>query len=142
MKRLDKKLKVILIAGAAIALMAATIPAAIWVTDTQTAKLGNARARCETGQHKTYQVTIQNGKVLPARTEAHKCDTLVITNADSRARLIAFGPHDHHVSYDGVSERVLGQGQSLSITLVTPGTFTFHDHDAYPDTQGTFTVLN
>ncbi|HUY85134.1 MAG TPA: cupredoxin domain-containing protein [Candidatus Dormibacteraeota bacterium] len=136
-----RKLKIALIVAVAVALMAATIPAAIWVTNTQTARLGNARARCQAGQHKTYHVIIQNGLAVPTRTAARKCDKLTITNRDNRVRLMAFGPHDHHVSYDGVSERVLGQGQSLTVTLITPGTFIFHDHTD-PAAQGTFTVSN
>lgn len=137
----NKKLKVTLVIVVAAGLMVATIPAAIWVTDTQTAKLGNARARCQTGQHATYMAVIRNGQVAPTRTVARKCDRLTITNQDNRVRLIAFGPHDRHISYDGVSERVLAQGQSLTVTLITSGTFIFHDHTD-PAVQGVFTVVN
>jgi len=120
-------------------LMVATVPAAIWVTHTQTAELANARARCQVGQHSVHYVVFENNKVTPEHTAAKLCDTLTITNKDPRLRLAAFGPHEHHISYDGVSEKVLNQGQNLTVTLIKAGNFTFHDHinDAL---RGSFTV--
>lgn len=134
-------MKVILIAIGVLSLMAATIPAAIWVTHTQTARLGNAEARCSGGQHNVHGVTIQNGQPMPARTKARRCDILTVTNQDPRLRLIAFGPHERHISYDGISEKLLAQGQSLTITLISTGTYTFHDH-LDDGAQGSFTVTN
>lgn len=86
-----------------------------------------------------HKVTIQNSKVSPAHIAAPKCDTLTIANLDDEARLMAFGPHDRHVPYDGVAERVLGKGQSFTVTLVQTGNFRFHDHE-HDEVQGTFTV--
>ena len=125
----------------ALVLMVATIPAAIWVTDTQSAKLGNGRARCERGAHSDRLMTIRGNRFVPDKLTASKCDKLTVVNLDDRTRLIAFGPHEDHISYDGVSERVLGQNQSLTVTLVTPGTFIVHDH-ADPAVRGAFTVEN
>lgn len=122
--------------------MVACIPAAIWVTNTQSAKLGNARARCERVQHADHKVVIRNDQVIPKHTYANKCDTLTIINEDRRSRIIAFGPHDHHISYDGVSESRLAFGQSFAVTLITPGTFVFHDHADYPLVEGAFSVTN
>ena len=135
----QKKTKVILISVGAFILMVATVPLAIWVTHTSTAKTGNEIARCSSVMQPVHQVVIKDGKVSPGSTSALECDTLVITNEDSRMRLMAFGPHEHHVSYDGVSERALGQGQSLTVKLVRVGTFTFHDHSD-ENVRGTFTV--
>ncbi|HSX36422.1 MAG TPA: cupredoxin domain-containing protein [Patescibacteria group bacterium] len=86
-----------------------------------------------------YKVTIQNDEVSPAHTTAPRCDTLTITNLDDTDRLMAFGLHENHEPYDGVAERLLGPGQSFTVTLVQTGSFRFHDH-AHDEVQGTFTV--
>lgn len=139
MFKLSKRWKARLITLVSIILMVATIPAAIWITHSASAELGNARARCERVEHAAHRVIIQNDKVLPAHVEAKKCDSLTIVNQDNQQRLIAFGRHDNHISYDGVSEKLLNQGQNLTVTLVRPGTYLFHDHED-PAVAGTFTV--
>ena len=84
-------------------------------------------------------VYIQDGQAEPAATSGKLCDTLTIINKDTKLRLIAFGPHDDHITYDGVTEEALAENQSMSITLDKVGTYTFHDH--IDDTSvGTFTV--
>lgn len=75
-----------------------------------------------------HQVLIRDGQLSAVETDARLCDTLTITNEDSRLRLIAFGPHDHHLPYDGVVEKLLDQRQSLTITLDQAGRYSFHDH--------------
>lgn len=79
-----------------------------------------------TGQ--THEVTILDDKVTPLTTEAMFCDKITFTNKAKVQRLMAFGVHDKHVSYDGVSERLLAQGQSFTITLNRSGRYHFHDH--------------
>ena len=64
----------------------------------------------------------------PQITSANRCDTLTIRNSDPETRKIGFGEHDHHSAYDGVTERVLRQGESFTITLRDEGTYHFHDH--------------
>lgn len=86
-----------------------------------------------------HAVTINNGRATPALTRGKLCDTLTITNNDSTDREIAFGPHEDHVPYDGVSERLLRHGQSLQITMDRSGTYRFHDH-IHDDSIGKFTV--
>lgn len=92
-------------------------------------------------QVKDHKVVIQNDKVSPEYTTAPKCDMLTITNLDNKYRLIAFGPHDNHVPYDEVTERLLSKGQSFTVTLNQTGTFSFHDH-LHDEVQGTFTVTD
>jgi hypothetical protein len=116
------------------------IVGAIWLTHTQTAQFGNAKQRCQDAAVTVHRVTIEHDTVTPAHTAARRCDKLIITNLDSKPRLLAFGRHEDHISYDGVSERVVPQGQSLQITLITTGTYLFHDHDEATIT-GTFTVV-
>jgi hypothetical protein len=87
----------------------------------------------------TYNVIAKNGAFTPQHTEARFCDELTITNLDQQQRLIAFGPHENHVAYDGVSERLLAQRQSLTLTLVQSGSFLFHDH-LDDSVIGSFTV--
>jgi plastocyanin len=135
----SKKTTVILYGLLTVVLAVGAIFGAVWVTHTQTAQAANGKRRCENAQSKHYAVRIQDEKVIPAVTHAAKCDTLTITNTDAQVRLMAFGEHDDHVSYDGVSERQLGQSQSLTITLVKTGTYIFHDH-ADDVVQGAFVV--
>ena len=91
------------------------------------------------GSSQSYSIMIMDGKVEPSTTTAKLCDTLTITNMDSQAREIAFGPHAEHVPYDGVAEKVLNKDQSFTITLKQTGTFHFHDH-VHDEVQGYFTV--
>jgi hypothetical protein len=86
-----------------------------------------------------HAVTISNGQAAPNHTRGKLCDTLTIKNNDTTDREIAFGPHEDHVPYDGVSERLLRHGQSLKITMDQSGTFRFHDH-IHDDSIGEFTV--
>lgn len=94
---------------------------------------------CSSGHHTSHRVVIQNGAVAPSHTTASQCDRLTIVNLDNTNRLVAFGQHDHHTAYDGIEERLLSKGQSLTVTLDQSGNFRFHDH-LDDDVQGTFTV--
>lgn len=80
------------------------------------------------GQHLDHLVTITDNKLSTAYLEGKLCDTLTIRNNDNTLRLMAFGPHDKHQPYDGITEEVLTKGQSLHVTLNQLGTFSFHDH--------------
>jgi hypothetical protein len=95
--------------------------------------------RLSTSGAKHYAITISGSKAAPELVHGKLCDTLTITNQDDIAREIAFGPHDHHVAYDGVAEQVLRQGQSLKVTLNQTGTFHWHDH-LHDSVQGNFTA--
>ena len=86
-----------------------------------------------------HTVVIQNNKATPEHTDGKLCDTLTITNEDNQNRLMAFGPHEHHQPYDGVAERILGQGQSFTVTMNEAGTYYFHDHIG-DIVKGRFTV--
>ncbi len=98
----------------------------------------NDPSNCESKKTK-HTVTIQNDEVSPKNTEASICDVLVITNADDKLRLVAFGQHDRHITYDGVEEENLRKNESITITLNTTGTYTFHDH-LQDEVIGEFTV--
>jgi len=88
-----------------------------------------------------HKVVIQNDQVFPEHTSAPRCDTLTITNLDDENRLIAFGPHENHVPYDGVAERLLSSGEGFTVRLNQTGNFRFHDH-IHDEVQGTFTVTD
>lgn len=97
-----------------------------------------AAASCaETGNE--YIVTIKDAQLSINDIHARRCDRLTIINADPTIRLMAFGVHDHHQPYDGVTDRALSQGESLRVVLDQTGTFTFHDH-LHDNVVGTFTV--
>lgn len=87
----------------------------------------------------SHFVYIQDGKAIPAATSGLLCDTLTIINKDPKLRVIAFGPHDRHITYNGVTEQALAENQSMTITFDRMGTFTFHDHVDY-SSAGTFIV--
>jgi plastocyanin len=100
----------------------------------------SAAAVCQ-GQHTSHTVIIQNNSMQPQHTQAALCDTLTIVNRDDTVREIAFGIHNHHVSYDGIQEEPLKQGASLTITLNQLGTYLFHDH-LHDEVTGGFTVTD
>lgn len=84
-------------------------------------------------------VIISHADVIPQHTDGRRCDRLTIINRDKVLRLIAFGPHTHHMPYDGVTEKVLYQNQELTVQMVQTGSFSFHDH-IHDWVVGTFTV--
>lgn len=99
---------------------------------------GKKTGACE-GQHTNHQVVINDGKVSPVHTDTKLCDTLTFRNMDSEVREIAFGEHDAHTPYAGVTEYVIPKKQNKTINLSDLGTYKFHDH-LRPTTAGTFSV--
>lgn len=92
-----------------------------------------------TKQGVDHLVAISDDMTSPVNTTAKLCDTLTILNKDAKIRLMAFGPHDDHQPYDGITEQVLAENQSFTVILNRPGTFTFHDHND-DSVIGMFTV--
>lgn len=92
----------------------------------------------ETPSTVVHTVVIHDA-MLPQHTTAKLCDKLTIANEDNQLRLVAFGVHEHHTPYDGITEELLAKGQSLTVTLNQAGTFLFHDH-LEDQVNGTFTV--
>lgn len=89
----------------------------------------------------SHFVYVHSGKAEPATISGVLCDTLTIINKDPKLRLIAFGEHDKHQAYDGITEQALAENQSMTITLNQTGTYTFHDH-IDDSSVGVFTVTN
>lgn len=83
--------------------------------------------RCEL-VGKTYKMEVSNQSIDPKYIEANLCDKLTITNKSDKLRLIAFGQHEEHKSYDGISEKPLEKGESFQIELNRSGEFSLHDH--------------
>ncbi len=110
----------------------------LYLTSNRTAASESARSHCH-GQHATYVVTIAGNVVTPQHTQAVWCDNLTIINADDTLREIAFGKHDKHETYDGVTQESLKKDASFSVVLNQLGTYTFHDHLNH-DVAGDFTV--
>jgi hypothetical protein len=86
-----------------------------------------------------HPIVVAHGQASPSHVEAHLCDTLSVTNQDSVAHLMAFGPHDAHTTYDGITEKSLAKGKSFMVTLIQAGSFRLHDH-LHDEIQVTFTV--
>lgn len=118
-----------------LAAVAVVYAVAISVTSDKTGTNANS---C-TKRGPMHTVTIHEGLVSPQHTAASRCDQLTITNEDNVARLMAFGNHDRHQAYDGVTEELLKHDQSLTVTLNKAGAFTFHDH-LHDEVEGSFTV--
>jgi plastocyanin len=83
--------------------------------------------RCEFVS-KTHEMKINSQGISPDYLDANLCDKLTITNTSSKLRLVAFGEHEEHKSYDGISEEPLEKGESFQIELNRAGEFNFHDH--------------
>ena len=76
----------------------------------------------------THTVTIAQNQMHPSQTIGALCDTLTITNTDNTVRRIAFGRHNQHQPYDGITEKSLKKGESFTVRLNQTGTYTLHDH--------------
>ncbi len=133
------KPNVVFIVLAILILTAATAGFVVWLTTLYfNQQYTNEHEGCQPTSV-NHKVVIQNDQATPTHTVGSRCDTLTITNLDDENRLMAFGQHSNHVHYDGVEEKLLTKGQSLTVTLVQTGTFLFHDHE-HDEVQGTFTV--
>jgi hypothetical protein len=88
---------------------------------------------------KNISITIKDDAFSEKQINGKLCDTLTITNTDDKVRNIAFGVHDKHEPYDGVTEKLLQKGSSLTVTLNKTGTYEVHDH-LEDETQAFFTV--
>jgi hypothetical protein len=128
----------LIILGALVVIAVVALSAALLSTAYFDQQYADAHYGCRPGAP-NHMVTIQGNSVLPAHTNAAKCDTMTITNLDDTRRLMAFGHHDDHVPYDGIKERYLTKDQSITVTLDQTGEFLFHDH-LHDEVQGTFTV--
>lgn len=131
-----KRLKIFGVVVLFVLVLAAVVFAAVAFTNHQSR--ADTVSDCST-VNTDHQVIIEHDKMTPDHVTAPLCDRLTITNKDDTNRLMAFGPHEHHVAYDGVTERLLGPGQSLTVTFNQAGTFGFHDH-LHDEVRGTFTV--
>jgi hypothetical protein len=138
MKRSNKLLMAVCVLLGAAGIIILTVRGAVYIANREGHKAIPIPS-CPAGHHSAHQVVIKNNKVIPVNTVAPRCDSLTITNLDDKERLVAFGLHEHHVPYDGITEKILIQSQSLTVTLVQAGHFRFHDH-WHDEVQGTFTV--
>lgn len=98
-----------------------------------------ATLNCNTRQAAEYIVTIKGDQLDINDIHAKPCDTLTIINADQKLRLMAFGVHDHHQTYAGLTEQTLRPNDRMTIRLTQRGSYTFHDHLS-TDIDGRFTV--
>lgn len=80
------------------------------------------------GTHRDYQIFINDNTASPGHIDAKLCDTIEFTNQGETGVLIAFGEHEDHVAYNGITERMLNKGESFTITADHTGEVKFHDH--------------
>ena len=135
------KVKVLVMSGSVLGVILIAVLVYLFVSFPSATASGQAQApvACHTiGVHHT--VTIASGIVQPPNIQAKLCDSLTIVNTDNTVRAMAFGPHTQHIPYDGVTFKLLNQGQSMTITLNQAGLFEYHDH-LNPEVGGQFKVI-
>ena len=103
------------------------------------ARKDSSESKCP-GEHSDNKVVIKNDTLSKKHTLAVLCETLTITNLDNKLREIGFGEQNDHRAYDGVSEKLLDKGQSLTIVINRAGKYKLHDHFQY-SVRGDFTVI-
>jgi len=86
-----------------------------------------------------HLVTIKDDRASQTTIVGRLCDTLTIVNEDPTFREIAFGPHEEHQAYDGVTAKLLEKGQSLKVVMNQVGAYHFHDH-IHDEVEGDFIV--
>ena len=96
---------------------------------------------CTGKSGRSISVDIRDSVPSVSTLHADLCDKLTFTNQDKATREIGFGNHDNHVPYDGISERILDEATSFTITLNQTGTFYWHDH-LHDEVDGYFTVTD
>lgn len=101
------------------------------------AQIGGAQA-CS-GDHATLMVTIKDGVVSPAHTNAKACDSIMFMNEDNVSRDITYGVKGDPGTYGGQSDFALASGQDKTVLLNELGTQSFYD-DLHSGVTGNFTV--
>jgi hypothetical protein len=96
-------------------------------------------APCATVGH-TVTMTFVGGRFTPMALSAKRCDKLVLENRSGTLVELAFGPHEHHLAYPGLSESPLKAGADMTLVLSDSGRFALHDH-IRDEAQATLTVL-
>ncbi len=100
---------------------------------------GSQKDVCEGKFGFSYMVHISDSKVSDTNVKAKLCDKIMFMNSDKITREIGFGQHDKHVSYNGINQKILNEGQMFTITLNQIGDFHWHDH-LHEEVEGYFTV--
>ncbi len=103
------------------------------------AHIAKASAATCSSRGQIYQVVFQNNHASPENTYANRCDRIQFVNRDAVTRSIAFGPHEKHIAYSGILERVISKNESFTITLTSAGLYPFHDH-FHDEVAGYFSV--
>lgn len=88
----------------------------------------------------TRAIVVSTVAFSPKDVTAHLCDELIFHNATNGLVEVAMGPHDQHIAYPGLGQRVLGPGQEQKLLLVAKGSFDLHEH-LRDRANGTLTVL-
>ena len=87
-----------------------------------------AVAACAPSPRHTIILTYTASRFTPAVLTAQRCDILVLANQGATEVELAFGPHDHHLPYPGITDEPVAPGKSQSLVLSQAGTFGLHDH--------------
>ena len=138
MKSNSKNIVIILVG---LTLVIATIVGTVfaskkYLTSRDTAKESTSDCR-KSG--KSYEFVIENDVIVPSEIQVTICDSITVINRDNKQRLLAFGEHEDHGSYQGMSDLPLAKGQNVTFVAATKGTFLVHDHNQ-DEVSATFIV--
>lgn len=116
--------------GAVVLAAAIGVAVAMQPLDEASVKCGDSGAR--------HTMIVEKDTVAPASVSGMQCDLLTIINQTGGERTIMFGHVENMQPYDGVKEKRLANGESLTVHLYQKGDFHFHEHET--DLVGNFTV--
>ena len=136
MKKTSTKRIIAYVLGIAI-LASATAYSALKLGDQFESGTANAETCREKGA--SHVISISDNQMTPDHIEGKLCDTLTVKNNDNVLRFMAFGQHDEHKPYDGITQKNLDQGQEFTVTLNQTGSYIVHDH-LHDEVKGTFRV--
>lgn len=111
-------------------------------------KLINDEAIAQIGGQKTgacealganHQIMVEDDRITPVHTTAHRCDTLTFITGDGKTHHIMFGTLDDPKDYAGEDLLLIRKGRNKTITLTETGAWQFHNH-LHPETTGRFSV--
>ena len=86
---------------------------------------------CHESSTQSHTIVFRDDMVVPEKTVAARCDTIIVKNELSEVIEPAIGSHPKHLAYPGFEEKMLQPGQTYSFRVALTGEFELHDHEDY-----------
>ena len=87
--------------------------------------------RCHGTRTQSHTIVFRDGMIVPGKTVAARCDTIIVKNDLSEAIEPAVGSHPKHLAYPDFEEKMLQPGRTYSFRASLAGEFELHDHEDY-----------